>query len=280
MRISAALAVLIVAGLIASHLDASRVPADPALNPDSIAIVDVVQRYARGFYVGSGDSVLATTHTELSKKGAASPFWGQQVEYLEWLEGDRLRLAGRYFDSQNRFDANTPSSVPVHFINSRIAVVELVAAGWYDAMTLVKSDGRWQILDIVWSDLAEYELPMRDAGERAEVQTLFMRFAREIQRGDRAALDSIIHPNLRLREFAREQGAEVVRPVTREQLYRRTHGAHRAALAGATPSVTVYNATRRAAFARVDHGAITYYVQALRLNGRWAVINATWEERA
>ncbi len=252
----------------------------PLVNPDSVAVVEVVKRYARGFYVNSGDSVLATTHTELSKKGAGTPFWGQPVEYLEWLEGDRLRLAGRYYDSQNRFDANTPSTVPVHLVTPRIAVVELLAAGWYDAMTLVKSDGRWQILDIVWSDLPEYESPDRDAGERTAVQGLFTRFATAVQTGDRATLDSVMHPNLRLREFARERDTEVVRPVTREQLYRRTHGARRDAVASVAPRVTVYNATRRAAFARVDHGPLSYYMQALRLNGQWTVVNATWEEGA
>lgn len=261
--------VLVVATLTATLHPTSLEP--PAVPDDREALERLARRYARAFYVSDPDMLLSTVHVELSKKGPGGSFWGRPVEYLEWLEGERLQYAGLYYDAQDQFDETTPARVVVHAIVGDVAALELIAANWYDAFTAVRIDGDWLILDCVWGQVPEYEEPEVDAGESAAVDAVTRTFLRGMAEADRDLLDPVTHPNVRIRTVSPETG--MIDPVTRERLY---DGRHAARPEAGSPTVIVHNATRRTGLVGARVGGRSYVLQLVRLNGEWKVVNVHW----
>ncbi|MEZ6023768.1 MAG: nuclear transport factor 2 family protein, partial [Hyphomonadaceae bacterium] len=176
----------------------------------------------------------------------------------------------------DQFDASTPSEVRVYAISENIAAIELIAADWYDAFTAVRTADGWRLLDCVWGAIPEYQTPEQDAGEAAVVMAVAETFARGVASADRALLDDAIHPNLTMRSYEQHDGVGRIVPITRESLYLGAHGAANLASPTTPVHTTVHNATARTALVQIEHGRATYFVQMLRINGDWRVINVTW----
>lgn len=233
---------------------------------DVADIEAVAGEYALGFHLSEPERLLATVHRDLSKRGVNS-VGEPRTEVLAWLEGDFLRYMGANYGRGGRFDETTQRIVTVFEVSGDVAVLELVAGDWYDGFIAIRTAQGWRLLDCVWGSLGEYEPPEQDAGEAAEVRRLFAAFARAAAVGDAVVLDRTMHAQAQMRML--ESG--VLHALTREQIYRGVQ-----ADATGEPEALVYNATRRTAIGRVQLATSTYWLQAVRLNGEWHVVNVHW----
>lgn len=245
---------------------------------DTAALERLVSNYALGFHTGNADLMLGTVHRDLSKRGVDRDFAGLGVQTMAWLEGESLRQMGRVYNQAGEFDEATQRRAVILDISDDVAVVELLAGDWYDVFTAVKIDGDWTILDCVWGLLPEWEPARVDAGEAAEVRAVLSTFAAAVQSGDDAALDRVLDPISQFRTLSRRSGHTVVHAQTRHQIYTADHDARDPD--AQDQEVQVLNASGVTAAGKIVHGRITYWVQLLRFNGRWAVVNVHWRSNA
>ena len=245
---------------------------------DTAALERLVSDYALGFHTGNADLMLGTVHRDLSKRGVDRNFRGLGVQSMAWLEGESLRQMGRVYNQAGEFDETTQRRAVILDISGDVAVVELLAGDWYDVFTAVKIDGEWTILDCVWGLLPEWEPAHVDAGEAAEVRAVLSTFADAVQSGDDAALARVLDPISQFRTLSRRAGHTVVHAQTRDQIYNADHDARDPG--AQDQEIEVLNASGVTAVGKVVRGRITYWVQLLRFNGRWAVVNVHWRSTA
>jgi hypothetical protein len=245
---------------------------------DTAALERLVSDYALGFHTGNADLMLGTVHRDLSKRGVDRNFRGFGVQTMAWLEGESLRQMGRAYNQAGEFDETTQRRAVILDISGDVAVVELLAGDWYDVFTAVKIDGNWTILDCVWGLLPEWEPVRVDAGEAAEVRAVLSTFADAVQSGDDAALARVLDPISQFRTLSRGAGHTVVHAQTRDQIYNADHDARDPG--AQDQEIEVLNASGVTAVGKIVRGRITYWVQLLRFNGRWAVVNVHWRSTA
>jgi hypothetical protein len=245
---------------------------------DNAALERLVSDYALGFHTGNADLMLGTVHRDLSKRGVDRNFRGLGVQTMAWLEGESLRQMGLNYDRDDAFDETTQRRAVILDVSGDVAVVELLAGDWYDVFTAVKIDGHWTLLDCVWGILPEWEPADVDAGEAAVVNTVLSTFADAVQTGDDAALDRVLDPISQFRTLSYRDGRAVVHAQTRDQIYTADHGARDPGARG--QEIQVLNASGFTAAGKIVRGRITYWVQLLRFNGRWAIVNVHWRSAA
>lgn len=262
--------------LLPTHAGAAE--ADLPTGDDAAALERLVSNYALGFHTGNADLMLGTVHRDLSKRGVDRDFAGLGVQTMAWLEGESLRQMGRAYNQAGEFDETTQRRAVILDISGDVAVVELLAGDWYDVFTAVKIDGNWTILDCVWGLLPEWEPVRVDAGEAAEVRAVLSTFADAVQSGDDAALDRVLDPISQFRTLSRRSGHAVVHAQTRQQIYTADHDARDPA--AQDQEIQVLNASGVTASGKIVRGQITYWVQLLRFNGRWAIVNVHWRSAA
>ena len=264
---------------LAAVLLPSTAVGNPAFEPagdDVAALERLISDYALGFHTGNAALVLGSVHRDLSKRGVDRNYRGLGVQTITWLEGESLRQMGINYDRAGQFDETTQRRAIILDLSGDVAVVELLAGDWYDVFTAVKVDGRWTLLDCIYGGLSEWEPAEVDAGEAAAVNAILATFAEAIQTGDDRGLDRVLNPISQFRTLSYRDGRAVLHAQTRDQIYAADH-------AGRDPEardleVQVLNASGVTAVGKIKRGRITYWVQLLRTNGSWSIVNVHWRK--
>lgn len=243
-------------------------------NKDDAELEQLVSNYALGFHTGRQDLVLSSVHRDLSKRGVDRNFRNLQVQTMAWLEGESLRQMAINYDADDQFDEKTQRRAVILDVSGDVAVVELLAGDWYDVFTAVKIDGRWVILDCVWGLLEEWESAEVDAGEAAEVKAVLSTFSDAVQTGDDLALDRVLNPISQFRTLSHQGSQTTVHTQSRDQIYTARHDARDPS--AQSHEIKVLNASGVTAVGKITRGRVTYWVQLLRMNGRWSIVNVHW----
>ncbi|GJM20597.1 MAG: hypothetical protein DHS20C15_05120 [Planctomycetota bacterium] len=116
---------------------------------DRTAVQAVVNEYLLAFYDAQPERLTSSMHTDLVKYG----FWrddesGDVTPFPMTLEQARSLAAS--FNASGWLPDDAPRSIEVLDLRDRIACVKLEAVWGFDYMHLVKLDGRWQILQVLW----------------------------------------------------------------------------------------------------------------------------------
>lgn len=119
---------------------------------DEIAAVrEACFDYINAFY--KADTTLAhkSVHPSLRKTGF---YWQKdQEEYSDQLEmpfRDLISLASRWNTDGSRADETTPKGVEVFEVSDKTAVAKVSAVWGIDYMSLMKIDGKWMIVNVLW----------------------------------------------------------------------------------------------------------------------------------
>src|SRR5690349_9063355 len=115
---------------------------------DSTGIRNAALDYIEGWYAGNGDRMARSLHPELAKRimniDSGGVYWigGQTASHL--IRNTRLGGGTRTPVAQQRKD------VRILDIFQNTASVRVDAATWIDYLHLVKWQGRWVILNVLW----------------------------------------------------------------------------------------------------------------------------------
>lgn len=115
------------------------------------AVEDACFDYINAFYQADTTLAYRSVHKSLRKTGF---YWDKEKEtYSDQLEmpfGDLIALSKRWNDDGTRANDKTPKGVEVFEISDKTAVAKVSAIWGIDYMALMKIDGKWMIVNVLW----------------------------------------------------------------------------------------------------------------------------------
>lgn len=107
--------------------------------------------YIHAFYKADTTLAYRSVHKSLRKTGF---YWDKEKEmYSDQLEmpfDDLIALAKRWNADGSQADDETPRGVEVFEISDKTAVAKVSAIWGIDYMTLMKMEGKWMIVNVLW----------------------------------------------------------------------------------------------------------------------------------
>ncbi|MCB1182609.1 nuclear transport factor 2 family protein [bacterium] len=151
------------------HFDGRWLVADSALLPlaevgaappapthdDDEAVARVVRDYGIGFYEKDGAKVQGTCHSQLSKRTVES-HESVDFNWLGSISWDEIAILGERFNAHWGFDpARARCEVEVYRVTDGIAAAKLTGSVWFDYLHLMRVNGEWRIVNIMYEGLPE-----------------------------------------------------------------------------------------------------------------------------
>ena len=117
---------------------------------DSLAIKQVALDYIESQHNVKPEQFERAAHPRLVKR----TFWTDKTtgkEYLrETFTDAMILLAETYNRDGDQFPANPKKEVIILDIYDKTASVKLIADDWIDYMHIVKLNGKWQLVNVLW----------------------------------------------------------------------------------------------------------------------------------
>ncbi len=136
--------------VISIALLAAVLPARAQTASDSAAIHATALDYIEGWYAGDGARMERALHPELAKRNVTTDAQGRsrliQMSALSLVNGTKGGGGSRIPAAERKSD------VRILDIFLGAASVRVTAATWVDYMHLVKYNGRWVIMNVLWEN--------------------------------------------------------------------------------------------------------------------------------
>ncbi|MAQ76567.1 MAG: hypothetical protein CL613_09570 [Aquimarina sp.] len=117
---------------------------------DSLEIEQVALDYIESQHNVKPEQFERAAHPRMVKR----TFWMNKKsgkEYLrETFTDAMILLAETYNQDKDKFPANPKKEVIILDIFDKIASVKLIADDWVDYMHIVKLNGKWQLVNVLW----------------------------------------------------------------------------------------------------------------------------------
>jgi Putative lumazine-binding len=144
-RLLVALTALCTAAL-ASAAPAAAAAQSPA---DSTGIRAAALDYAEGWYAGDGDRMARAVHPELVKRILVSDTATGRA-FVQTMGASALVNGARHGYGKSTPAERQQKDVRILDVFGNAAVAKIVMADWIDYLQLVRADGRWQIVNVLW----------------------------------------------------------------------------------------------------------------------------------
>jgi hypothetical protein len=117
---------------------------------DSAAIKATALDYIEGWYTGNADRMERALHPELAKRIVFQPTQAGQRPRLDSQSAMTLVRSTRAGGGTRTPPDKQQKDVTILDIYENAASVKVVAGAWIDYLHVVRSDGRWQIINVLW----------------------------------------------------------------------------------------------------------------------------------
>lgn len=116
---------------------------------DTTAIRKAALDYIEGWYTGDADRMAKAVHTELAKRIVAThPKTGEEV--FQHQDSTSLVTATNKGYGTKIPDGRRQKKVTILDVFEGAASAKIVAADWVDYLHLVKQNGDWRIVNVLW----------------------------------------------------------------------------------------------------------------------------------
>jgi hypothetical protein len=240
------------------------------LEREKPAIVQTALDYAEGYYGGEPARMARAVSPSLSKRGlmvrpGVPPFLVQMNAdtLVDAANGAKVAPADRHITTD------------VLDVQQDIASARVFTAQFNDYLQLVKRNGAWQIVNVLWH--APPAAGQKTDGAADGVERAVRAYVAALYASDAPALLAVVHPQANLRTFAPPpQGRpRIIREQNPETLA--------AALAGGMvkvpgkaddAQVVVQGVDADIAAAKLTIGQTPTYLHLAMTDGRWRIVNA------
>ena len=243
--------------------------ADADAQTEKAAIVATALDYAEGYYGGEPQRMMRALSPYLSKRGLMTrpgvPTFLLQMNadtLIDASNGVKLAPAERHITTE------------VMHVNHEIASARVFTAQFNDYLHLVKRNGAWQILNVLWRPPTP-STPTPDTA-RSGVEKAVRNYVAALFASDAPSAMAVVHPIANLRVLAQPQGrSRVVREQNPETLHA-SLAAGQVKLPGKPEDaqITVEGVDVNIAAARLSIGSTTTYLHLASTDGKWRVVNA------
>ena len=117
---------------------------------DSAAIKATALDYIEGWYEGNGERMERALHPELAKRIVSQPPPSGGRSRLDSQSAMTLVRNTRAGGGKRTPPAQQQKDVTILDIYENVASVKVVAGSWIDYLHVARSDGRWQIVNVLW----------------------------------------------------------------------------------------------------------------------------------
>lgn len=255
---------------------AAQAPAIPAA--EQAAIVATALDYGEGWYSGAPERMERAIHPDLNKVVVqALPQAGRFVvgysTYSGLIEMTRAKV-GMLVPERRKIQAAALSMV------GDVALAKVTSAMFNDFLTMVKIDGQWRIVNVLW--VPGPDAPNRPQLPAATADTVAIARAvadwvRGVQTSDAALLERVLHPEVNIAGFGAFPGAK---PAITRTRYSGIVEAARAKMIPVVPEASRTSQSRIVdvmdgmAFVEVTLPNAFVALQLASLGGEWKILNA------
>jgi hypothetical protein len=132
--------------------------AAPAARAQTAADTTGIRRaaldYAEGWYSGDADRMARAVHPELVKRILVTDTATGRA-FVQTMGASALVNGARHGYGKNTPAERQQKDVRILDVFGNAAVAKVVMADWIDYLQLVKADGRWQIVNVLWERKSE-----------------------------------------------------------------------------------------------------------------------------
>ena len=173
---------------------------NPDLKADSAAIIETALNYGDGFYSGDAVRMEKAIHPDLNKVcPVVLPQTGKTFliysTYSGLIELSRAKVGLTE-------EAKRKIAVKVLKINDKVACVKLTSSAFNDYLGMVKIDGQWKIVNVLWTfgQDSPNRSPLPDFkgdGERPSVEQAVRDLIEGLYTSDVPRIEKVLHPEFR-----------------------------------------------------------------------------------
>lgn len=116
---------------------------------DTTGIRGAALDYAEGWYSGDADRMARAVHPELVKRILVTDTATGRA-FVQTMGASALVNGARHGYGKNTPAERQQNDVRILDVFGNAAVAKVVMADWIDYLQLVKADGRWQIVNVLW----------------------------------------------------------------------------------------------------------------------------------
>jgi len=116
---------------------------------DTTGIRGAALDYAEGWYSGDGDRMARAVHPELVKRILVTDTATGRA-FVQTMGASALVNGVRHGYGKNTPAERQQKDVRILDVFGNAAVAKVVMADWIDYLQLIKADGRWQIVNVLW----------------------------------------------------------------------------------------------------------------------------------
>lgn len=116
---------------------------------DTTGIRAAALDYAEGWYSGDGDRMARAVHPELVKRILVTDTATGRT-FVQTMGASALVNGARHGYGKSTPAERQQKDVRILDVFGNAAVAKVVMADWIDYLQLVKADGRWQIVNVLW----------------------------------------------------------------------------------------------------------------------------------
>ena len=236
---------------------------------DRDAIVAAALDYAEGYFGGEPARMTRAVSPFLSKRNlvvrpGVPPFLLQMNAdtLIDASHGAKLPAAERKINAE------------VLDVTGDAAAARVFTAQFNDYLHLIKRNGSWQILNVLWHPPPAAGAP---AGDRAAVERAARAYVTALYGGDGKGALAVLHPLANLRTLAQppQNRPRVVRELNPDTLAA-SLAAGQVKPAGSADQalVTILGIDADIAAAKIAMGAATVYLHLGQFEGGWRVVNS------
>ncbi len=117
---------------------------------DKAAVERAVLDYVEGIYDVKPELIERSVHKDLKKFGYWRPADETEFNAGSAMTFEHLKDLAAKYNKEGRISEDAPKQVEVLDVMDKIACAKLKAAWGTDMFHLVKEDGKWKILQVVW----------------------------------------------------------------------------------------------------------------------------------
>jgi len=119
-----------------------------AQSQDSLAVISVTEKYIQAFYQGKPEWLKETLHPELIKRTIKS--FPDSEKFIVTNGKSEMVELSKVFNANGKFDDQSRADIEVLDLYNNMASVKLTAEKWIDYLHLIKLNGKWQIVNVIW----------------------------------------------------------------------------------------------------------------------------------
>jgi hypothetical protein len=116
---------------------------------DSSGIRAAALDYAEGWYTGDGERMARAVHPELVKRILVNDTATGRA-FVQTMGATALVNGARHGYGKGTPADRQQKDVRILDVFGNAAVAKVVMADWIDYLQLVRADGRWQIVNVLW----------------------------------------------------------------------------------------------------------------------------------